>query len=103
MKGLPMEKIDPVLPKGIKTMSLVNVEKLNLNEEATNRVVLKISEAVFAEYARIEKPSSLHLAGRISDLIRIHKEWVGIIPIDKQMQEILANSLGPQIEKQLAL
>lgn len=97
-----MEKITPVLPKGIKTMSLVNVEKLNLNEEATNRVVLKISEAVFAEYARVEKPSSLLLAGRISDLIRIHEEWVGIIPIDKQMKEILISSLGQHIEQHLA-
>jgi hypothetical protein len=93
-----MEKINQVLPQGIKTMSLVNVAKLNLDEDASTRVAMKISEAVFSEYARIEKPSSLILAGRISDLTHIHKDWVGVVPIDARMKE----SLSAVLEKALS-
>ncbi len=71
------------LPKGIKASSLVDISRLNLREDATNRVSMKISEAVLSEYASLSKPSSLVVAGRISDIFKIPDFiWVGIIAPD---------------------
>lgn len=71
------------LPKGIKSSSLVDISRLNLKEDATNRVSMKISEAVLSEYASVNKPSGLVIAGRISDIFKVPDiEWVGIIAPD---------------------
>lgn len=71
------------LPKAVKAASLVDVSNLNLTGDAANRVSMKISEAVLAEYAATTKPSSLVIAGRISDLVKIPDiEWVGMIAPD---------------------
>lgn len=80
-----MEKIESVLPKGVQASSLVDVSKLNLKDEAANRVAMKISEAVLSEYTRVEKPSSIVLAGRISDILKVPIEWVGIIILDRDL------------------
>ena len=78
------EKLEFELPRGIKSSSLVDVSQLNLRDEAANRVAMKISEAVLSEYTRIEKPSGLVIAGRISDITKIDipREWIGIIVPD---------------------
>jgi len=78
-----MENKDIELPNGIVSSSLVDVSRLNLTEDATNRVAMKISEAVLSEYTSVRKPSGLVIAGRISDIFKIPDiEWVGIIAPD---------------------
>lgn len=95
------------LPKGIKGSSLVDISRLNLREEATNRVSMKISEAVLSEYASVSKPSGLVIAGRISDIFNIPDiTWVGIIAPDLDLLReggfaILDKSLPDLLKSQL--
>ena len=78
-----MKAKEVTLPKGILASSLVDTSHLGLEEDAADRVAMKISEAVLYEYSRLEKPSSFVLAGRISDVLKIPDiSWVGIIRPD---------------------
>ncbi|MCX7102499.1 MAG: hypothetical protein NTX38_13700 [Methylobacter sp.] len=74
------------LPRGIEASSLVDISKLNLKADASDRVAMKISEAVLAEYASLRKPASLVVAGRLSDIFHspIDKkwEWIGLLALD---------------------
>jgi hypothetical protein len=77
------------LPRGIEASSLVDISKLNLKADASDRVAMKISEAVLAEYASLRKPASLVVAGRLSDIfdVQLEKrwEWIGLIALDLEI------------------